>query len=279
MAHIMQLRQRIKTVAMIQKTTHAMRLTSMSTHARLQKKQAHLTHYREELERVIALLKQDVPETHPAAVTRTPKYLTVVVGSQKGLCGAFNTRLFRHFEQEYNPEINGSIITVGKKMTEFLEGGYKLLYTFNNFNATTFFAITNELCEHILGNKRYTDVIVASSHPHSFFIQKAVTTYVHVPQHQQIELDDESGIVGKSGYWYDQQPAEIMAYLEKIALRSTIEELLFNSLIAEQAARFLSMDSSTNNAEKILSAMQRDYNKLRQALITRELMDLTGGLL
>lgn len=76
---------------------------------------------------------------------------------------------------------------------------------------------------------------------------------------------------------WEHTPHEVLDILALQALEVTIQHLLFESLLAEQAARFISMDSSTRNAEKILEETILWYNKLRQAKITRELTELTGS--
>ncbi len=278
MSHIIHLRQRIKTVTMIQKTTHAMRLTSMSTHARLNKKKLFLEQYRIELEKILKSVKQDVGSLssntdNPPA----PCNLTVIIGSQKGLCGAFNTRLFRFFEDQ-KTETPGNLVAIGKKIIEHVAPRHPLHYSFPSFTASNFFALSAELCQHILGHTGYTELTIYSNYPQSFFIQRPIKTVIKVPQTpESLETQKISHDSGPSGYLYDQPAPEILTTLERFYLKVQVEEILFNSLIAEHAARFISMDSSSTNATKILEEMKRDYNKLRQASITRELMDLIGG--
>lgn len=291
MSFVMLLRQRIKTVETIRKTTHAMRLTSMSTHALLNKKMHNLETYRRELERVLTLVKKDVVSQLADPIGLPEKELLVVVGSQKGLCGAFNTRLFKYFSQQ-NPKTSldqkkdpRAVVSVGKKMTENLHDDYTLLYRFDQFDPTNFFVITNELYQHIVGPAGYTKVTIYSSYPQSFFVQRPMSTTIDIPRQtltpeRELEpVDQCDPVETKSGYQYDEPAEAILKQLENLYLKVHLEEILFESLIAEHAARFISMDASTTNAEKILDDTRRDYNKLRQANITRELMDLMSGLL
>jgi ATP synthase F1 gamma subunit len=71
----------------------------------------------------------------------------------------------------------------------------------------------------------------------------------------------------------------INAVLFRLKLQSTIIQFLYDSLLAEQSARFLSMDSATRNAEEVLAQAKIDYNKLRQTLVTRELLELSNSFL
>ncbi|MCL5436887.1 MAG: F0F1 ATP synthase subunit gamma [Candidatus Dependentiae bacterium] len=290
MSLIMLLRQRIKTVEAIHKMTHAMRLTSRSTHAILNKKKQSLETYRRELERILQIVKTD-SKTQQAAPNEPPEAhttqdLIIVVGSQKGLCGAFNTRLYRYFmqEQEQRAPSQYAIIAIGKKMSENLDAEHQLLYTFNAFNPANFFVVTDELYQHIVGPARYQRVTIYSSYPQSFFVQRPMVTSIEIPQPSPasttiLPVDACEPAETVSGYQYDEPPATILEKLERLYVKVHVEEVLFESLIAEHAARFISMDASTTNAEKLLVDMRRDYNKLRQASITRELMDLMSGLL
>lgn len=292
MSLVMLLRQRIKTVETIRKTTHAMRLTSMSTHAVLNKKMKNLEIYRRELERILKLVKRDInpdisSQTDATAIASTEKELIVVVGSQKGLCGAFNTRLFRYFSLQQHPRDTdiGAVVVIGKKMAENLRDTFKILYSFERFDPANFFVVTQELYQHIVGPAGYTKVTIYSNYPQSFFVQRPMSTTIDIPRQtpmteRELEpVDQCDPVETKSGYQYDEPAAAILKQLENLYLKVHLEEILFESLIAEHAARFISMDASTTNAEKILDDTRRDYNKLRQASITRELMDLMSGLL
>ncbi len=284
MSLVMLLRQRIKTVETIQKTTHAMRLTSRSTHAVLNKKKHSLETYRRELDRILRIVKKDIASDQPVAAQGPERDLVVVVGSQKGLCGGFNTRLYKYFVQEHPKTNQEPVVAVGKKIAENLAGEYKLLYAFNAFNPNNFFVVTNELFQHVVGPANYDRVVIYSSYPQSFFVQRPMATTIDIPKKAAPDFVPEpinacEPVETRSGYQYDEPPAIILQQLENLYMKVHLEEVLFESLIAEHAARFISMDSSTNNAEKILVDMRRDYNKVRQASITRELMDLMSGLL
>jgi F-type H+-transporting ATPase subunit gamma len=273
MSQAIQLRQRIKTIDTLRKMTHTMRLTSMSTHARLQRKGAEMGHYRTELGR---LKDQLAPLITP--ITSAPakqKTLCIVVGSQKGMCGTFNLRVTRFFEERHDPADRSLIITIGKKTTDLLGSKFRLLYAFNTFSATNFFAVSKELYQHITGPENYTSVTFYSNYSHTFFAQKISEQRLYVPQasYQALPASPEAP------YTFDQSVNSIYYLLEHQYFKSLVEEILFKSLIAEHAARFISMDSSTTNADKILEVMRRDYNKPRQASITREITDLVGGIL
>jgi F-type H+-transporting ATPase subunit gamma len=261
MSHISQLRQRIKVIQTIQKTTSAMRLIAMSLQGRLRKKQIFLKTYQQSVDQALTqylTLKhgrapQEMSSYHPA--TAAP--LIVVIGSQKGLCGAFNEHLFAFFSEHHTLKTADRIITIGTYATKFIQGHkHTPEQTFNQFSIATFVSIAHNLADIILKtNTAY--VTLFNNIPRTFFIQQPQSTALSISP-----LPED----------------HIHAYLERIKLHATLTQLLYESLLAEQSARFLSMDGATQNAEQLLAQTRLAYNKSRQAAITRELIEITSGL-
>lgn len=254
-----------------------MRLTSMSTHSRLIKQKAALNRYKQEIEELLNQLRLEMHGKETAqSCTEHSNRLMIIIGSQKGLCGAFNTRLIRYFHDTVAPKYGTTpIIAIGKKIIDLLNNDQSLLYQYPTLTPANLFGLVGELSNHILGKAKYAHIMIVANHPQSFFNQKPSITHItppckHLPDNINYARLEEI---------CDPEPRTILNYLEEMYLKSQLETIFFNSLVAEYSARFLSMDSSTNNAEKLLASMQRDYNKLRQASITNELMDLMGGML
>ena len=116
-------------------------------------------------------------------------------------------------------------------------------------------------------------VTLYSNAPKTFFIQSPEKTVIY-PLTYAATTNNYS-----YEYVYEQSPVELILVLEELYLRAMLQKLFFDSLLAEQSSRFISMDIATRNAENLLDVMKLDYNKLRQMMITRELADLTGSLL
>lgn len=287
MSRLISLRHRIKTVTMIQKTTHAMQLTAMSAHARLHKKKDFIKQYKQSIEEILQrmglkLKQQTIALQQP----NSGKQLIIIIGSQKGLCGAFNTRITHLFEKTY-PEINGTriptgttVVSIGKKIAEYFER-IKIIpnHSYSTFTALNFVDIAHELEQLIFAptGSSFQTITFLNNYPHTFFLQKTVITTLHK---QLLETKEEQfSETAHDPYHYEQPFPELRQKIQKIYFKARLEEILFQSLLAEQAARFIAMDSATRNADEMLIDMQRDYNKLRQASITRELTDLAGGIL
>lgn len=259
MANLIYLRQRIKVVDTIKKTTNAMRLISMSLHSRLRHKKQYLEAYKKE---VLNLARNTQTVSHE----QTTKTLAILVGSQKGLCGTFNTALFSFFANTTD-----NIIVIGKQMAQLCAlNNVSTTQVHEQFNISNFVDIATKITSVILENK-YSSVVVYSNHPKTFFLQTQVKTEIW-PLNMQESSSPETE------YLFEQANETLSSYICQLLIKVHLQELLFSSLLAEQASRFISMDNSTRNAENLLHTMKLQYNKRRQADITRELTDLSGSL-
>ena len=282
MSELVQMRQRIKAIETIQKITHAMRLIAMSAHSRLKRKETVLTHYIDTVNILfskVSRLQQDWHNPIMNPKNNHTKILVILVGSQKGLCGTFNTNLFAYFTQQMarHAESTFDSITIGKKAIDFLNRNHphvQVINEHNNFNTRTIFAIAQSIADLIThASTPYSSVIMFSNELKSFFIQKPARTNL-IPL-----ITSSSNVAAPAeGYIWEHEPQLVLDTLAHHYLEAHIQHLLFNSLYAEQAARFLSMDNATRNAISLLDNSKMMYNKLRQEKITKELTELTGSM-
>ncbi len=285
MSKLIQLRQRSKAIETIKKITHAMRLISMSTHSHLQHLQDPLTKYSRKMDALFCQLMSYAPEWHNPIVHPNPaqqqKTAIILIGSQKGLCGSFNTQLFRVFEQRLEKMgidlSTVTLIAVGQKAVDFLKGipQISLQHSYEKFTPQRLAPIAQEIT-HTLKHTQphYTSVLIFSNIFKSFFHQKPQVSRL-LPIEPPQDIDTVS--TEKEDFIWEQTPQEILDSILPQYLESKLQHFLFQSLIAEHAARFISMDSATRNAKELLEANNLEYNKLRQAKITKELSELVGS--
>lgn len=273
MSHLISLRQRISVVETIRKTTNAMRLIAMSAHTRLRQAKSQRELYARELEKIMALTAQFAPShTHSDANFRR---LLIVLGSQKGLCGTFNNTLWLSALREYHDQWqNTDLVLVGKQLIELVAqdpgSSPKPIATFPGFSLADVEKTTHELHK-LIRTQGYNAAVIYSMLPKTFFMQRPATTdilSIPTPPHSA-KINDLP--------LFETPAQEIFEQAQQARIRALIESRCIESLLAEQAARFLSMDGATRNAETLIASMRLDYNKLRQATITRELTDLGGG--
>lgn len=282
MVQLTQLKQRIKAIETIKKITHAMRLISISTHARLKNKEAALTHYTNTLNSLFHAIKKEVPHWHHPYLNPHPnthiRPLVIIMGSEKGLCGSFNSMLFQFLRATLRTYAQRpDVIVVGKKTLDYMNDlpiG-SIIETYTPLNTHTLTSTAETIAHDITTVPvPYTHITVVSNKFRSFFVQQPHITRL-------IPFDPGSArehtMFDTSSVSWEQSPTELLDMIAGQCLQATMHTLLFQSLISEQAARFLSMDSSTRSAEGLLELNKLHYNKLRQAKITKELNELTGG--
>jgi F-type H+-transporting ATPase subunit gamma len=287
MSKLVQMRSRIETIETIKKVTDAMRVISMSAHSRLKVQQEPLKLYLDELSLFLAKVQQATPSWSNERIMPTKEDdhspLIILIGSQKGLCGGFNTQLSKFLSEflsnyvEQKRSINYQFCAIGKKAVDYLSVNYpdKLVSAFPVLSARNFSTIAEHITQHIMtATPAYTSVTVISNLFKSFFIQKptisslipfnptTITTTVQPPA---------------EGYLWDAQPHIILDELAVRYIEAQLQQLIFQSLFAEHAARFISMDNSTRNAMNLLETTKLEYNKLRQSKITTEITELTGS--
>jgi F-type H+-transporting ATPase subunit gamma len=299
MAQLITLKQRIKTIITIKKTTNAMRLISMSHHTRMRIIKTSFDVYKKELLRIYNKMndmlavknisaeestKQSTEQVSSNQIinnnnqqttnqtqntNNTTQPVIYIIGSQKGVCGTFNTFLL-HFvkkdielmqstAQETTLQ-NTAVYTIGKQMHEQAKEQKFLAPIFiTTISTSTIKECVAIIIKRLAGETAGQKIIFYANYPKTFFVQRPTKTTITTPI-LQAENDP------------------IAAKIEQILFKSEIQSIVVDSLLAEHAARFISMDSSTQNADKIITQLKLDYNKLRQALITRELTELTTTL-
>ena len=291
MSQLIRLRRQIKSIETTKKITYAMRLISMSLYGKLETQGEPLAHYRQMLAKLFSEITTvnvgwDNPILFPKD-TSDSRPLIIIVASTKGLCGSFNSTLFRHIKREL--ELQGdqkpTFVTIGSKSRNFVsdEGLAASSKQFNDFNSSNFLHIADDLTEIITeAEEPFTSVTFYSNFFRSFFVQKPDATRIipfsteELPKEEGQPQSQPSEDIISELIW-EQDPHLVLDFLSLRYLRGSICHLLFQSLLAEQASRFVAMDNATSNADKFLERLTIRYNKARQALITKELSELTAS--
>ena len=248
MSQLITLAQRIKVIQSIQKTAHAMQLISMSTLSRLKGHRLYLQRCLQEVEDLLGDTQREAANTP----------ITLLISSQKGFSGNFDYNVFELFKK-HNPAADSVIIPLGKSAGQFLQDERRIPTHANlTMSPGTLPSVAQQLTDILIPYIDTHDMVhVVNTISFSIFLQK--------PQVTVIPLRSST----------DPEQRSIFEYY----LFIKIYTLLLESLIAENSARAISMESSTTNARNMLQKMKLDYNKLRQAKVTRELTELSSSLL
>ncbi|PKN03172.1 hypothetical protein CVU75_03585 [Candidatus Dependentiae bacterium HGW-Dependentiae-1] len=289
MSLLIKLRHRIRAIETTKKVTHAMRLISMSSHTQLKGRHDSLKLYKGAVHDLFKKIMAVgiAPANLGAAVSgqANTRPLIILVGSQKGLCGIFNSSLFAFFEKSIAQQSvqEPFFIAIGKKAVDYLQTHKHAGTTVAVYDTLTIhnhLSLARKLTDMILQQKEpYTSVTVFSNVLRGFFMQKPMETIL-LPLEDDFASDKaQKGSVEQlqQEYIWEQSPDDIATVLSQHYFEVSLQYLLFQSLLAEHAARFLSMDSATRNADNLLETTKISYNKLRQAKITKELAELAGS--
>jgi F-type H+-transporting ATPase subunit gamma len=287
MSQLIQMRQRINAIETIRKITHAMQLISMSTHLRLRDKKNRLEEYQKTVKKILSSVKNTVPDWYNPLFfpdQTQENLLVILVGSQKGLCGVFNTNIMYDFEKSIHEKRfkQGSLITVGKKIREYLTTRLKPatlplnhIASYDELSWNNLPTLVPKLIDTIIkAEQPYSQVLVYSNYPSGFFAQRLQTTTLIPFSFESLGGEE---LATKNDFVWEDEPHHILDALAHHQLNATVYTLLVQSLLAEQAARFTSMDNATRNAKYLKENMMLQYNKLRQAKITKELTELSSG--
>jgi len=289
MSHLIHLKRRIKSIKTTEKITHAMRLIAMSLYSKLDKQYKPLQYHVEKLEELFKDLRKQNPNWKNATFLPEDPFnqnpLYIVISATKGFCGGLNNNMFKYIDYKLHIEEHQSptFITIGKKATSFVDTKFNNIMTsYNDLNSNNFADIAGKLAHLIIeAPSTYSSVIVYSSVFKNFFNQKPVAHEI-LPlgdskgeEAQQQEVSETSEAI--EPIW-EQSKIDTINFVAKKYLDARLIDVLFQALISEYASRFVAMDNATTNAESYLETLTLQFNKLRQALITREVSELSASL-
>lgn len=207
----------------------------------------------------------------------------VVVTSDRGLCGSFNSNIVKMAEKrmhEYEAEgKNVSFVCVGKKGNQVLRKTGKVRTQFLDIMGDFQMFNAREIAQNVATN--FTDgaadkVELIYGHFRSVAIQRPVS--VDMLPIAPLESDEEVATDKQSAvYIYEPSTEEIMDVMQPLYLNVTIYNAMLQVGASEHAARMTAMDNATNACKDIVSDLTLVYNKARQAAVTGELMDIVGG--
>lgn len=290
MATLRELKGRIGSVASSEKITGAMKMISSAKMHKAEGVLRRLLPFRECIQTVLAsLLSSDAPVSYPLTEKHasTARVAIAVLGSDDGLCGAYNVNIFKGVLDElaalrsaYGNDIHIDIYPVGKKMAKaFARIGDDPAITLmadagvnskSDGDAVKAFAM--KLQESYTAGE-YDQVRLVYMHYHSAGRQRlTVDNYLPLST-------DALGAGEAQGRpcLFEPDAATIFATAVPMYLLSRMQEAFADNRASEQAARVMAMQSANDNAQKLLEQLQLEYNKLRQAGITTELLDIVGG--
>ena len=278
MANLKDIRDRIKSVKSIQKVTKAMKMVAAAKMRRAQENMEQARPYSSSLFDIIRDLLPDVDrEILPLLEVRDVNRIAyVVVTSDKGLAGSFNSSALRKAQNEIDEfgKDNVDIFCIGKKARDYFKSRkYNILESHIDFwsdlNFNHAVKISNDITSHFIsGNVDEIRVV------YNEFVNVA-TQMVLTEKLVPLEFEFNGNQV--TDRLYEPSKDEIVKLLVPRHLNVQMWKYLLESYASEQAARMVAMENATSNSEDMIKDLQLEFNKARQASITTEMLEIVGG--
>lgn len=280
MPNLRDIKRRIQSVKNTQQITRAMKLVAASKLRRAQESIANARPYALELmEMMNHLASRCNPDLHPLLESREEnKILVLVITSDKGLCGGFNSNILRKAMDvlEGNADKELSLIVAGKKGRIFFQARtYKILHEYidwtKGFDYLKAQEIGNTLVK--LFVEKAVDKIYVIYNEFKSVLQQEVAVEQLLPIVPEKMKSEELPV----DYIYEPDEESILDRLLKMYMEVEVYRAFLESIASEHGARMTAMDNATRNAGDMIGDLTLFYNKARQAYITKELIEVING--
>ena len=278
MANLKEIRGRITSISSTMQITSAMKMVSAAKLKKATDAIVMLRPYSEKLQEIIENVSSTVDLEGVSTYTEereVKKVLYIVVTSNKGLAGAFNSSVIK----ELNNSIADSqheieILTVGKKVYDAVRRSKKVYDNQSAIFDGMSFEVVSNFVENVMRDFRegsFDKVFVI----YNKFIN-AATQEVHKEQVLPIALPEQAE-APNTDYLFEPNAKEILDVLMPKSIKTQVYKAILDSVASEHGARMTAMHKATDNAEALRNDLKIFYNKARQAAITNEILEIVGG--
>ena len=283
------LKKRISSVKSTQKITKAMKMVAAAKLRRAQESAEKGRPFSEKMNNIILNLSNSITDKDSASkfLVGTGKdsvHLCVVITADRGLCGGFNSNICRkaksYFETILKEGKTLKIFTVGSKGDDQLKRAFGS-YIIEKVNFKGFKKITYKEAEDV-GNKIIKLFNESQFDVCKIFYNQFKNVMTQIPQAQQIipiesEQSKKEQIVSDNYYEFEPEEKEILENLLPKNISTQIFKAFLENAASEQGSRMTAMDSATRNAGDLVDKLTITYNRSRQAVITKELIEIISG--
>jgi F-type H+-transporting ATPase subunit gamma len=285
---LLDIRRRIRAVKSTQQITKAMKMVAASKLRRAQERIQHARPYAIQMQRVLNSLASRVdPAAHPLLDDRkVPKAdgraLLIVVAADRGLCGSFNTNIIKAaatFITE-NSDRQVALGLVGRRGRDyFARRGFEVLIEEINLFANLRFDHAKAIAAAAIDAfvRGHVDSVHVSYNEFKSVLQQRVVVEQLLPIPRGAFEDDRATTGPAIDYLYEPEPNELFGYLLPSYVEIQVFRALLESAAAEHAARMTAMDAATRNSAEMIEGLTLYMNKVRQAAITREIIEVVSG--
>ncbi|MBK6976234.1 MAG: ATP synthase F1 subunit gamma [Cytophagaceae bacterium] len=283
MASLKEVRNRITSVNSTMQITKAMKMVAAAKLRKAQDRIIQMRPYAKKLNELIAQVSEgtEVGENSPfTQVREVNNVLVILVTSDRGLCGAFNSNVIKaaisHIQENFADK-NVTILPLGKKGGEaFIRRGLnvnqKHIEIFHNLTFDAAKEVAEEVMTDFAGAK--FDEVVLIFNEFKNVATQIIRTEKLLPLVNNVEKDSKTSNVD---YIFEPTEEEILLELIPKSIKMQLFKSLLDSNASEHGARMTAMDKATENGGDLLKALKIEYNRSRQAAITKEILEIVGG--
>lgn len=296
MANLLDIRRRIKSVKNTQQITKAMKMVSAAKLKRAQDRVVAARPFANKMTEVLTELAGREREDfhHPLLDSRGDgRYLVILVTADKGLCGAFNTNIIKAAQSflRRHADKQNEMLVVGRKGRDFfrrrgttISGEYIGLTNKGRVEYEEAVDVARAVIERFTEDEKLDKVFVIYNEFKSVMQQRVVVEQLLPVARAEEEADN--GVPGTQGtpplltlvdYVYEQPPADIFSRLLPRFVETQIYRAMLESVASEQGARMTAMDAASKNAGELIGTLTLNMNRIRQAAITTEIIEIVSG--
>jgi F-type H+-transporting ATPase subunit gamma len=294
MANLLDIRRRIRSVKNTQQITRAMKMMSAARLKRAQDRVVTARPFANKMMEVLGELagRTDEDFHHPLLDARgDERYLIVLITADRGLCGAFNTNLIKA-AQAFIKEHEGKTIEmlpIGRKGRDFFRRRsmtfvkeYVGLTGKGSVEFAEAVGIARDVLERFTEDEELDKVFIIYNEFKSVLSQRVVIEQLLPVSRATEKPDDAAGGAAArqdnlTEYLYEQPPGEIFSRLLPRLIETQIFRALLESVASEHGARMTAMDSASKNAGELIGSLTLNMNRIRQAAITNEIIEVVSG--
>lgn len=288
MANLKEVRTRIASVSSTQQITSAMKMVSAAKFRRAQNAIIGMRPYAAQLDEIVSDIDTGGEVLTPYhAVRPLRNVLLVVVTSNKGLCGAFNSNVIKqaaarieYYKTQLPQDGELRVLSIGKKSSEILSRRNDITLAVNDelLDGASFDAVAT-VADSIMTAFAAKEIdrveVVYNQFKNS--LSQVLSTDQLLPVVPGKEVQARNAGVMRNDYIYEPSQDEIVRSMVPLMLRSTFYRMVLDSLASEHGARMTAMQKATDNATELLKDLRLSYNKARQAAITNEIIEIVSG--
>ncbi len=285
------IRRRIRSISSTAQITRAMQMVAASKMHKAQESALAGHAFARLLYRIQREVTKTAEFTHPLMEVReVRKRAVILIGADKGLCGALNSNLFRVAAQ-YDPT-STIFITAGRRAAQFVAGTHRQLAaeftykdtpTWDEARAISAFArdlfLKRKVDRVDVAATRFINTLTQEAGALRFLPVGAIEAGFEMPELQAARAweEEKAKDTEVAEFLFEPNATEVLDRFLIPYLNFFVYQAMLNAKASEQSARMVSMKNATENAEELIKDLRLEYNKLRQGMITQELLEISGG--